>query len=113
MGVNLARFPPGAWSSQRHWHSNEDEFMWVMEGELVLVTESGEETFRAGDCAAFKAGDADGHHFINRGDRDAVVLQVSNRDDERDRCVYPDIDMIAEPGETVYRRRDGSPCDGK
>ena len=79
MGVNLARFPPGAWSSQRHWHSNEDEFMWVMEGVLVLVTESGEETFRAGDCAAFKAGDADGHHFINRGDRDAVVLQVSNR----------------------------------
>lgn len=106
LGVNLARIPPGTWSSQRHWHSHEDECVWVVEGEVVLVTDAGEETLRAGECAAFKAGDADGHHLINRGDRDAVLLQISNRDEERDRCDYPDLDMIAEPGERFYRRRD-------
>src|SRR5450432_3893378 len=61
-GVNLLTLPPGAWSSQRHWHSHEDEFVWVVAGEVVLVTDTGEETLRPGDCAAFKAGDPDGHH---------------------------------------------------
>ena len=62
-GVNLQRLPPGQWSSQRHWHSHEDEFVWVVEGEVVLVTGAGEEVLRAGDCAGFKAGDPDGHHL--------------------------------------------------
>jgi uncharacterized cupin superfamily protein len=107
-GVNLSRVPPGGWSSQRHWHSVEDEFVWVVEGELVLATDAGEETLRAGDCVAFKAGDPDGHHLINRSDRDAVTLEIGNSDFEHDRCVYPDIDLIAEPGVRAFSHRDGT-----
>ena len=68
-GVNLTVIPPGGWSSQRHWHSHEDEFVWMVEGELTLVTNSGEEILRPGDCAAFKAGDPDGHHLVNKSNR--------------------------------------------
>jgi uncharacterized cupin superfamily protein len=107
-GVNHLTLPPGAWSSQRHWHSHEDEFVWVVSGEVVLVTDAGEELLRAGDCAAFKAGDADGHHLINRSGEDAVLLEVGNRD-PADRTVYSDIDMVAEPMEEGYRRKDGTP----
>src|SRR5579871_1387780 len=107
-GVNLSRLPPGAWSSQRHWHTHEDEFVMVLEGELTLVTDAGEETLRAGDCAAFKAGDRDGHHLINNSGRDAVVLEVGGRD-PRDACDYPDLDMMARAGEPGYQHRDGSP----
>ena len=108
-GVNLMRLPPGAWSSQRHWHSHEDEFVMVLEGELTLVTNAGEEKLGPGDCAAFKAGDPDGHHLINRSDRDAVVLEIGNSDPAHDRCVYSDIDMVAEPGLDHYSHRDGTP----
>ena len=107
-GVNLSVIPPGGWSSQRHWHSHEDEFVWVAEGELTLVTNAGEETLRPGDCAAFKAGDQDGHHLVNRSERPAKVLEIGNSD-PRDRCIYPDIDMVAEPGAAGYSHRDGSP----
>lgn len=107
-GVNLTTFAPGAWSSQRHWHSHEDEFVWVVEGELVLVTDSGEEILRAGDCAAFRKGDPDGHHLINRTDRPTTVLEVGNSD-PRDVCTYSDIDMTAGPGELGYRHKDGKP----
>jgi len=107
-GVNLSRIPPGVWSSQRHWHSHEDEFVMVVEGELTLVTDAGEEVLKAGECAAFKAGDPDGHHLINRSDHDALVLEVGNSDRDHDRCDYPDIDMVAEPGIEAYLRRDGS-----
>ena len=62
-GVNMCRLPPGTWSSQRHWHSHEDEFICVLEGEVVLVTDGGEEVLKPGDCAGFKAGDSDGHHL--------------------------------------------------
>src|SRR6202051_1666669 len=65
-GVNLMRLPPGAWSSQRHWHSAEDEFVFIVEGEVMLVSDAGEETLTAGDCAGFKAGVPDGHHLQNR-----------------------------------------------
>ena len=108
-GVNLSRIPPGVWTSQRHWHTREDEFVFVVEGELTLVTDAGEEILRAGDCAAFKAGDADGHHLINRSGRDAILLEVGNADPARDRCTYSDIDMLAEPGEPGFRHRDGTP----
>jgi uncharacterized cupin superfamily protein len=107
-GVNLTVIPPGVWSSQRHWHSHEDEFVWVVEGELTLVTNSGEEVLRAGDCAAFKAGDPDGHHLINKSGHPATVLEIGNAD-SRDRCVYSDIDMVAEPGTAGYTHRDGKP----
>jgi uncharacterized cupin superfamily protein len=105
-GVNLTVIEPGAWSSQRHWHSHEDEFIWILVGELTLVTEAGEEILRAGDCAAFRRGDPDGHHLVNKSGRPAKVLEIGNSDPQ-DRCTYPDIDMIAEgPG---YSHRDGKP----
>ena len=107
-GVNLTVIQPGAWSSQRHWHSHEDELVWVVEGELVLVTDGGEEVLRPGDCAAFRRGDADGHHLINKTDRPAKVLEIGNSDPQQDRCVYSDIDMVAEPGVANYSHRDGT-----
>jgi uncharacterized cupin superfamily protein len=107
LGVNLTVIPPGGWSSQRHWHSHEEEFVWIVEGELTLVTDAGEEILRPGDCAAFKAGEADGHHLVNKTARDAKVLEIGTAD-PRDRCVYPDIDMVVEPGVKGYSHRDGS-----
>jgi uncharacterized cupin superfamily protein len=107
-GVNLLTLAPGAWSSQRHWHSVEDEFVWVLSGEVTLITDAGEEILRPGDCAAFKAGEADGHHLVNRSAAPATVLEVGNRE-AVDGCDYPDIDMIARPGEDFYRHRDGTP----
>jgi uncharacterized cupin superfamily protein len=106
-GVNLTVIEPGGWSSQRHWHSHEDEFVWVLEGELTLITDSGEQVLRAGDCAAFRRGDPDGHHLVNRSGHPARVLEIGNSD-PRDRCVYSDIDMVAEPGVAGYSHRDGT-----
>jgi uncharacterized cupin superfamily protein len=108
-GVNRLTLPPGAWSSQRHWHSHEDEFVVVLSGEVVLVTDAGEEVLRAGDCAAFKAGEPNGHHLINRSAADAVLLEVGNDDPVRDRCSYSDIDMVSQPGDDGYTHRDGTP----
>ena len=71
-GINLMRLPPGNWSSQRHWHSHEDEFVYVLEGELTLIENDGETVLRAGDCAAFPKGTGNGHHMINRTDALAV-----------------------------------------
>jgi uncharacterized cupin superfamily protein len=108
-GVNLLRLPPGQWSSQRHWHSAEDEFVWVVEGEVVLVDDGGETVLRAGDCAGFKAGVANGHHLENRSDREAVLLEMGSRRPGQDTCTYADIDMVARAGEDFYRRKDGTP----
>lgn len=107
-GVNLLRLAPGSWSSQRHWHTHEDEFVHVLKGEVVLITNAGEEVLRAGDSAGFKAGDQDGHHLINRSDKEAVVLEVGGRAEE-DACDYSDLDMIVGPGDAPYRHRDGTP----
>jgi len=109
-GVNLLRLPPGAWSSQRHWHTGEDEFVYVLSGEVVLVTDSGEEVLRAGDAAGFPAGDANGHCLQNRSDRDAQILEIGTRV-PGDSADYPDIDMVAPAGgkPAVYTRRDGTP----
>ena len=111
-GVNLTRLAPGAWSSQRHWHTTEDEFVFVLEGELVLVTDSGEETLRAGDCAGFKAGVADGHHLQNRTDRQALVLEVGTRRPNEDEAFYPDIDLHALKGRAGYAHKDGRLYEG-
>ncbi len=92
-GVNLLRLPPGAWSSQLHWHSHEDEFVYVLEGEVTLVTDSGTETLRPGDCAGFKAGVAEGHHIRNDSQREAVLLEVGSRRPSEDTCSYPGIDL--------------------
>jgi uncharacterized cupin superfamily protein len=108
-GVNLLRLPPGAWSSQRHWHSAEDEFVYVLEGEVILVTGHGEERLVGGDCAGFPAGDPDGHHLINRGSSEAVILEVGGRARDRDAVTYPDIDLALDPGAASYRHADGTP----
>jgi uncharacterized cupin superfamily protein len=107
-GVNLLRLAPGVWSSQRHWHTAEDEFVWVLEGEVVLVTNEGEQLLRAGDCAGFKAGVANGHHLQNRSSREVLLLEVGSRRND-DGCDYPDIDLILDPGSETYRHRDGRP----
>ena len=106
-GVNLLRLPPGAWSSQRHWHTGEDEFVYVVAGEVVLVTDAGEEVLRAGDCTGFKANDRDGHHLQNRSGQDAVVLEVGT-DDAGDEADYPDLDMRVTPA-AGFVHRDGTP----
>jgi uncharacterized cupin superfamily protein len=106
-GVNLLRLRPGAWSSQRHWHTDEDEFVYIVSGEVVLVTDAGEEVLRAGDCAGFKAGDGDGHHLQNRSGQDVVLLELGSRV-PTSVAHYSDIDMLATPG-IGYMRRDGTP----
>ena len=108
-GVNLLRLAPGTWSSQRHWHSAEDEFVWVVEGEVVLVDDAGETVLRAGDCAGFPADDGNGHHLQNRSDREAVVLEVGGRHADRDAVDYPDIDLVIPKGARAYHHRNGLP----
>lgn len=110
-GVNKLRLPPGAWSSQRHWHTHEDEFVHVISGEIVLVTDGGEEILRAGDCAGFKAGNPDGHCLQNRSQADAVVLEIGGREPEEDETLYADIDMKAPPAgkPAMFTHRDGTP----
>ena len=109
-GVNLLRLPPGVWSSQRHWQTLSDEFVYVLSGEVTLVTDSGEEVLRPGDAAGFKAGDPDGHCLQNRTGGDALVLEIGTRLPE-DGAHYPDVDMVAPPQgrPATYTRRDGTP----
>ena len=107
-GVNLLRLPPGQWSSQRHWEHAEDEFVWVVEGEVVLVTDAGEEVMRAGDCAGFKGATPDGHHFQNRSSTEAVLLEVGTRLPESG-ATYPDIDMHLGAKAAGFTHRDGEP----
>jgi uncharacterized cupin superfamily protein len=106
-GVNLLRLPPGAWSSQRHWHAKEDEFIYVLSGEVVLVTGAGQEVLRAGDCAGFKGGDPDAHCLQNRSTVDVRVLEIGSRI-PGEHSTYPDIDMKTEPG-VGYVHKDGAP----
>jgi uncharacterized cupin superfamily protein len=107
-GVNLLRLAPGAWSSQRHWHSGEDEFVYVLEGEVILVTGSGEELLRSGDCAGFKAGESDGHHLKNISENDALLLEIGSRRSE-DEVFYPDIDLHVPTRESGFTHKDGKP----
>ncbi|HEX7081608.1 MAG TPA: cupin domain-containing protein [Gammaproteobacteria bacterium] len=114
-GVNLVTLPPGAWSSQRHWHAKEDELVYVLSGEVVLVEDEGETVLGPGDCAAWKAGVRNGHHLVNRSSEDARLLVVGTRDDT-DWGEYPDIDLrfgpALEPGGGPagrYTHKDGTP----
>lgn len=106
-GVNLLELAPGAWSSQRHWHSDEDELVFIVSGEVVLVTDEGEQPLRAGDCATFAKGVANGHHLINRSSEVAVCLEVGGRSEE-DVCRYSDIDMQIDGRIGHFTRRDGT-----
>ena len=107
-GVNLLRLPPGAWSSQRHWHTAEDEFVTILAGEVVLVTDEGETLLRVGDCAAFPAGIANGHHLVNRSAGEAVCLEVGSRI-PGDSAHYPDADLYYDGSADRYTHRDGTP----
>jgi uncharacterized cupin superfamily protein len=112
-GVNMVRLPPGTWSSQRHWHTHEDELVYVIEGEVVLRTDDGEHVLGAGMCAGFPAGAANGHQLVNRSDRPARYLEISNRD-PADGATYsdPDVDLRyskAADGKGTFTRRDGTP----
>ncbi|HZL31869.1 MAG TPA: cupin domain-containing protein [Pseudolabrys sp.] len=91
-GVNVCTLKPGAASSQRHWHENEDEFVYVLEGEVVLCEDDGETVLKAGDSAAWRAGVANGHCLVNRSDRDAAFIEVGTRA-AVERAHYSDIDM--------------------
>jgi len=108
-GVNLVTMPPGATSSLRHWHSGEDEFVWIVSGELVLVQDGGETVLHAGDAAGFKAGDPDGHHLQNRSDSIASFLAIGTREGS-DTCTYSDADLInrTEGKRNWFTLRDGT-----
>lgn len=108
-GANLTTLAPGAWSAHRHWHAEEDEFVYVLEGELVLIDDDGEHVLKAGDCAGFKAGRANGHHLVNRSGSPASYLEVGTRS-AVENVDYPDIDMKANKvsGKYVMTRKDGS-----
>jgi uncharacterized cupin superfamily protein len=107
-GVNLMTLPPGGWSSQRHWHSHEDEFVYVLEGEVTLIEDDGETVLRAGDCAAFAKGTGNGHHLINRSSAMVVFLDVGSRS-PLDVCIYSDIDMMTTNTDDRYVHKDGTP----
>src|SRR3954469_3486230 len=93
-GVNLTELAPGAWSSQRHWHTKQDEFIYVIEGEITLVTDAGETLLKPGMSAGFPAGKPDGHHLINKSNKPAAYLEIGDRP-AGDGAHYPDVDMRA------------------
>jgi uncharacterized cupin superfamily protein len=91
-GVNLTTLKPGAASALRHWHENEDELVYILQGEVVLIEDAGETVLKAGDAAGFKANVPDGHHLVNKSGRDAVYLEIGTRS-KRERAEYPDVDL--------------------
>ena len=109
-GVNLVELPPGAASALRHWHRCEDEFIYVLEGELTLITDGGEQVLGPGMAAGFPAGKADGHHLVNRGDKSALYLEAGNRPDEDD-ITYPDDDLVLtkRAGNRQFANKKGQP----
>ena len=109
-GVNLTTLRPGASSALRHWHEKEDELIYVLEGEVVLVEDGGETVLTAGDAAGFKANSRDGHHLINRTSRNAVYLEIGTRS-RHERVEYPDVDLIAVRDEKGMRftHKNGDP----
>lgn len=112
-GVNVVDLAPGAASALRHWHSHEDEFVYVLEGEVTLVTDAGEQVLTAGLCAGFPGGKADGHCLVNKSDETARILEVGSRD-PRDEGNYPDIDLHCQAGryeKVQFTRKDGTPID--
>jgi uncharacterized cupin superfamily protein len=112
IGINHSTLQPGKVSSMCHWHTGEDEFLYMLEGEVVLRTSTGEQLLTAGMCVGFPAGVAEGHQLINRSAHPAVYLEISNRDAE-DTVYYtdPDVDLIASPPHARGKmtRKDGTP----
>jgi uncharacterized cupin superfamily protein len=108
-GVNLTTLRPGAWSSQRHWHEREDEFIYVVDGEIVLIDDAGEHILTPGMCAGFKAGVSNGHHLVNKSARPATYVEIGTRSPE-ERSHYPEADMqgVKKGGKWTITRKDGS-----
>jgi uncharacterized cupin superfamily protein len=108
-GVNVVTLDPGAWSSHRHWHEGEDEFVYVLEGELVLGDDAGDHPMSAGMCAGFKAGSGNGHHLKNISNAPATYLEVGTRLQD-DKAHYSDVDMLAvkKAGAFTFVKKDGS-----
>jgi len=107
-GVNLMTLPPGGWSSQRHWHSHEDEFVYVLEGTLTLVEDQGETPLTAGEFACFPKGTGNGHHLINRSGATAVYLEVGSRHPD-DLTTCSDVDMKSANSDGRFVHKDGTP----
>ena len=109
-GVNICTIKPGSQSSQRHWHETEDEFVYVLDGEVVLIEDGGETVLKKGEAAAWKANCGDGHTIANKSQRDAVVLEVGTCA-SRDKVVYPDIDMlmVRDADKRAYTKKNGEP----
>lgn len=107
-GVNLMSLPPGKWSSQRHWHSHEDEFVYVIQGELLLVEDKQETVLRAGDCAAFPKGSGNGHHLRNGSEGVALYLEVGSRHPD-DLTTCSDVDMMSSNRDGLFVHKDGTP----
>jgi uncharacterized cupin superfamily protein len=109
-GVNLTTLPPGAQSALRHWHALQDEFVYVVSGELVLITDAGEQILKAGMAAGFPAGRPDAHYLVNRSPTDATYLEVGDRT-SGDAVTYPEDDIEArlKDGRWSFTRKDGTP----
>jgi uncharacterized cupin superfamily protein len=107
-GVNLVRLEPGVWSSIRHWHTHEDEFVYVLSGEITLITDDGEQVLRPGMAAGFPAGVRNGHHLVNRTNEIVAYLEVGDRKTEDD-CHYPDADLQYRHQDGGFTRKDGTP----
>ncbi|MET0444027.1 cupin domain-containing protein [Tardiphaga sp.] len=105
-GINLMTLPPGGWSSQRHWHSHEDEFVYIVEGELTLIEDGGETVLRRGDCAAFPKGTGNGHHMINRSASVAFYLEMGSRNPD-DLTTCSDIDLMSSNADGRFVHKDG------
>jgi len=107
-GVNHMTLPPGGWSSQRHWHTHEDEFVVVLEGELVLIEDDGRTLLRAGECAAFPKGSGNGHHLVNESASTAVYLEVGSRQ-PLDVAICSDVDLMSANADGRFVHKDGTP----
>ena len=111
-GVNLVKLEPGSSSALRHWHSHQDEFIYILEGELTLITDAGEEILKPGMAAGFPANEANGHHLVNRSSVVGVYLEVGDRT-PNDEATYPDHDLIAQSSPdgkfSVFIHKDGTP----
>ncbi len=109
-GVNLTTLLPGAQSAIRHWHSAQDEFIYVVQGEVVLVTDEGEQTLMPGDMAGFACGEPNGHHLVNRSTAPAIYLEIGDKS-APDRAEYPDEDLVCVPlsnGHRQFEHKDGT-----
>jgi len=111
-GARLVTLPPGSWSSQRHWHSHEDELIYIVSGHPTFIDDEGPQTLTPGDFTAHPGGDGNGHHMKNETDEDVMFLVIGARAPDKDHCRYPDVDMDLPcngTDERVFVRKDGSP----